>query len=108
MRSSRTRARRPSGERRRYEPTVVYQLAARLRASGVDLDRARGPWRVYERRAARPGRASREAMPVITNESTELVLDTREHAVDVAGLLNWCGVHQLEPVPGLTPPKPAD
>jgi hypothetical protein len=24
--------------------------------------------------------------------------------VDVAGLLNWCGVHELEPVPELTSP----
>jgi hypothetical protein len=40
---------------------------------------------------------------VVTNESAEFVVDTREHAVDVAGLLNWCGVHELEPVPELAP-----
>jgi hypothetical protein len=97
-------ARRLPTERPRYEPTAVYHLAARVRASGVDLDRASGPWRVRERRAMRPGRASVEVLPVITNESTELAVDTREHAADVAGLLNWCGVHQLEPVPELAPP----
>lgn len=97
-------ARRLSTERPRYEPTAVYHLAARLRASGVDLDRASGPWRVRERRAVRPGRASGQVLSVITNESTELAVDTREHAADVAGLLNWCGVHRLEPVPELAPP----
>jgi hypothetical protein len=43
-------------------------------------------------------------MSVVTNESATFLIDTREHAVDVAGLLNWCGVHELEPVPELTSP----
>jgi hypothetical protein len=97
-------ARRPPTERPRYEPTAVYHLAARVRASGVDLDRASGPWRVRERRAVRPGRSSVQVLALVTNESTELRVDTREHAADVAGLLNWCGVHDLEPVPELEPP----
>jgi hypothetical protein len=96
--------RRRSPERGRYEPIAVYHLAARLKASGIDLDRATGPWRVRERGVARPGRTGLHAMAVVTNESTEVLVDTREHAVDVAGLLNWCGVHDLEPVPELTPP----
>jgi hypothetical protein len=33
------------------------------------------------------------------------MVDTEEHAADVAGLLNWCGVHDLEPIPELTPPE---
>jgi hypothetical protein len=90
-------------ERGRYEPTAIYHLAARLKASGIDLDRAHGPWRVRDRRIARSGTGP-QAMSVVTNESTEFVVDTREHAVDVAGLLNWCGVHELQPVPELTPP----
>jgi hypothetical protein len=32
------------------------------------------------------------------------MVDTAERAHDVAGLLNWCGVHELDPVPELTPP----
>ena len=106
MRSSHTvahAARRRSREPGGYEPTAVYHLAARLKARGVDLDRATGPWRVRDRRIALPG-VGLHAMAVVTNESAEFVVDTREHAVDVAGLLNWCGVHELEPVPELTPP----
>ena len=97
--AARRRAREPRG----YEPTAVYHLAARLKASGVDLDRATGPWRVRDRRISLPG-VGLHPMAVVTNESAEFVVDTREHAVDVAGLLNWCGVHELEPVPELTPP----
>jgi hypothetical protein len=94
---------RRSSEREPYEPTAVYHLAARLKASGIDLDRANGPWRVRERRIALPG-VGLHAMAIVTNESAVFLVDTREHAVDVAGLLNWCGVHELEPVPDLTPP----
>jgi hypothetical protein len=79
----------------RYEPTVVYHLAEHAKASGVDLKQAEGPWRV---------RHSLE-IPVVTNEGTEVMVDTVEHASDVAGLLNWCGVHELNPIPELTPPK---
>ena len=106
MRSSHSAARatrRRAGELGGYEPTAVYHLAARLKASGVDLDRATGPWRVRDRRMASPG-VGFHAMAVVTNESAEFLVDTREHAVDVAGLLNWCGVHELKPVPELTPP----
>jgi len=98
-RATRRGAREPGG----YEPTAVYHLAAWLKARGVDLGRANGPWRVRDRRIALPG-TGRHPMSVVTNESAELVVDTREHAVDVAGLLNWCGVHELQPVPELTPP----
>ena len=91
-------------EHLRYEPTVVYHLAERAKARGVDLEGADGPWRVRERRLARPGRNSLQSIPVVTNEYTEVMVDTVEHATDVAGLLNWCGVHELEPVPELTPP----
>ena len=111
MRSSHSAARtersaartKRSRERGRYEPTAVYQLAARLKASGVDLDRARGLWQVRERQVPLPG-VGLHAMSVVTNESATFLIDTREHAVDVAGLLNWCGVHELEPVPELTSP----
>ena len=83
----------------RYEPIVVYMLAEQARSNGVDLEQAQGPWRPAERALARPGRKSLEVIPIITNEQTEVMVDTKEHAVDVAGLLNWCGVHELNPVP---------
>ena len=94
--------RRPS-QRSRYEPTVVYHLAEQVKANGVDLDRAEGAWRADARALSRPGRNSLHDIPVITNEHTEVMVDTAEHAADVAGLLNWCGVHELEPIPDLTP-----
>jgi hypothetical protein len=91
-------------ERLRYEPMVVYHLAERTKARGVDLRQAEGPWRPAIRRLERPGRNSLDAIPIITNETTDVMVDTKEHATDVAGLLNWCGVHELEPISDLTPP----
>lgn len=82
----------------RYEPRLVYELAALVKARGIDLSQAVGPWRTV-------GRASRPAR-VITNEHTQVIVDTSERAADVAGLLNWCGVHVLDPVPALVP-RPA-
>jgi hypothetical protein len=79
-----------------YEPSVVYELAARIKARGIDLSQAVGPWRPA-------GRPSRPA-PIITNEHTQVLVDSSERAADVAGLLNWCGVHDLNPVPELVPP----
>ena len=97
--------RKQRGEHRRYEPTAVYHLAARAKARGIDLAHAAGPWRAAERRLTRPGRVSLHSIPVVTNERTEVAVDTAEHAVDVAGLLNWCGVDELDPVPELTPER---
>ena len=104
MRANRRNRRPRTSQSRRYEPVAVYHLAERVKASGVDLRRVRGPWRPAERRVPRPGRVSLQAIPVVTNLATEVVVDTKEHAADVAGLLNWCGVDQLEPVPDLAPP----
>jgi YHS domain-containing protein len=79
----------------RYEPRLVYELAAWVKARGIDLSQAVGPWH----------RAGRESRPerVITNEHTQVIVDSSERAADVAGLLNWCGVHDLRPVPELVP-----
>ena len=90
--------------RLRYEPTVVYMLAEQARAHGVNLEAAPGPWRAAERRLDRPGRRSLSVIPVVTNEQTEVMVDTLERAAEVAGLLNWCGVHELNPIPELAPP----
>ena len=89
--------------RHRYEPTVVYIMAERARARGVDLEAAEGPWRPDVRALRRPGRNSLHNIPLVTNGQTEVMVDTPEHAADVAGLLNWAGVEQLEPDQDLRP-----
>lgn len=96
------RAERPRP--RRYVPTPVYALAEHLKDEGVELDRVHGPWRPTRRPLRRPGRNAQDAIPVVTNGVTEVAVDTAERAVDVSGLLNWCGVDRLEPVPNLRPP----
>jgi hypothetical protein len=101
---SAVRNQRHPNARMRYEPTVVYQLAERARSRGVDLNAMEGPWRADQRPLRAPGRNSLSAIPIITNEHTQVMVDTAEHAIDVAGLLNWCGVRDLEPVPDLVPP----
>lgn len=89
---------------RRYEPTPVYALAEHMKREGVKLHLIDGPWRPTRRPLRRPGRNAEGAIPIVTNGVTELAVDTAEHAVDVSGLLNWCGVDHLEPVPNLRPP----
>jgi hypothetical protein len=83
----------------------VYHLAETARSRGVDLGAAAGPWRAGKRHVRRPGRISLHEIPVVTNDRTAVVVDTAERAADVAGLLNWCGVHELDPVPELAPPR---
>jgi hypothetical protein len=90
--------------RMRYEPAAVYYLAEQTKAAGIDLEQAEGPWRAGVRALSRPGRKSLDKIPLVTNERTEVMVDTMEHASDVAGLLNWCGVGDLEPVTELVPP----
>jgi hypothetical protein len=92
--------------RMRYEPVAVYYLAEQAKADGVDLEQADGPWRAGVRALSRPGRKSLDNIPLVTNERTEVMVDTMEHASDVAGLLNWCGVRDLDPVNELVPPTP--
>jgi hypothetical protein len=88
----------------RYEPTPVYALAEQMKREGVELHLVHGPWRPMRRPLRRPGRNAEKAIPIVTNGVTELAVDTAEHAVDLSGLLNWCGVDHLEPVPNLRPP----
>jgi hypothetical protein len=89
---------------RRYEPTSVYVLADGLKREGVELDKVYGPWYPIRRALRRVGRNAQQAIPIVTNGVTQLAVDTAEHAADVSGLLNWCGVDRLEPVPNLRPP----
>jgi hypothetical protein len=89
---------------RRYEPTPVYALVEHLKREGVELHDVRGPWRPIGRPLRRPGRNAAKMIPIVTNGVTEVVVDTAERAADVSGLLNWCGVDRLEPVPNLRPP----
>jgi hypothetical protein len=89
---------------RRYEPTSVYALAEHLKREGLELHGVHGPWRPIGRPLRRPGRNAARMIPIVTNGVNELVVDTAERAADVSGLLNWCGVDHLEPVPNLRPP----
>lgn len=89
---------------RRYEPTPVYALADDLRREGVDLEHVEGPWHAIRRLLRRPGRKAEESIPIVTNGVTELAVDTAEHAIDVSGFLNFCGIDHLDPVPNLRPP----
>ena len=90
--------------RRRYEPTAVYHLAESLRRRGVDLASRSGPWRAIGRALRRPGRNRVPVLPIVTNGMAQVMVDTMEHARDLAGLLNWCGIEELDPVPDLVPP----
>jgi hypothetical protein len=104
---SSNRRQREAKARMRYEPTLVYHLAEHAKSRGVDLSQAEGPWRVDVRVVQRPGRTSLNSIPVVTNESAGVMVDTEERAADVAGLLNWCGVHDLDPIPDLSAPEGA-
>ena len=97
-------ARSTTDRRRRYEPTAVYHLADSLRRRGVDLASRAGPWRAVGRALRRPGRNRIPVLPIVTNGDAQVMVDTMEHARDLAGLLNWCGIEELDPVPDLVPP----
>ncbi|MDF2775812.1 MAG: hypothetical protein K0S86_5313 [Geminicoccaceae bacterium] len=90
--------------RRRYQPRAVYVLAESLRQRGIDFAKRGGPWRTMARALPRPGRNGLAFMPIVTNGMAQIMVDTMEHATDLAGLLNWCGVDELDPVPDLVPP----
>lgn len=90
---------------RRYEPTPVYVLAERLKRSGINLQQAYGPWYATGRLLRRLGRNAERAIPIVTNGVAEIVVDTAEHAVDLSGFLNLCGIEHLDPIPNLRPPQ---
>ena len=93
--------------RQRYQPAAIYQLAESLRRQGVDLAARSGPWRAVGRRLRHPGRNRIPVLPIVTNGQAQVMVDTMEHACDVAGLLNWCGIAHLDPVADLIPPATA-
>ena len=90
--------------RKRYQPSAIYHLADSLRRQGIDLATSSGPWRAVAAALQRPGRNRLPVVPIVTNGLAQVMVDTMEHARDVAGLLNWCGVDDLDPVPDLVPP----
>lgn len=102
-----SRSPRPSLGRRvqRYEPTVLYMLAERMKHEGVPLHRIPGPWRPARRSLRRRGRNAEREIPLVTNGAVDIAVDTAEHAVDLSGFLNAAGVHHLDPVPNLRPPE---
>ena len=90
--------------RRRYQPAAIYHVADSLRRQGIDLATRSGPWRVVARALQRPGRNRLPIVPIVTNGLAQVMVDTMEHARDLAGVLNWSGVKDLDPVPDLVPP----
>jgi hypothetical protein len=82
----------------RYEPTLAYMMAEQARSAGVNLDAMPGPWRACLRRR------DLALISVVSNGRTEVMVDTMVHAVDLAGLLNWCRLEDFQPVPDLVPP----
>ncbi len=88
----------------RYEPTAVYALANTLKCEGVDLQNLRGPWRPIRRALLRQGRNAERALPIVTNGTVEIAVDTAEHAADLSGFLNSAGLEHLDLVPNLRPP----
>jgi len=92
--------------RRRYQPAAIYHLIESLHSRGVDLATSSGPWRAIAHHLQRPGRKGVPVLPIVTNGLAQVMVDTMEHARDLAGLLNWCGVDDLDPVPDLVPPPP--
>jgi len=98
------RAEAKTDRRHRYEPRAVYQLAETLRDRGIDLARRAGPAHAVGRSLRRPGRNGVGFLPIVTNGMAQIMVDTMEHATDLAGLLNWCGVDELDPVSDLVPP----
>ena len=90
--------------RRRYEPKAIYHLIESLHRRGVDLTTSSGPWRAISHALQRPGRRGLSMIPIVTNGLSQVMVDTAEHARDLAALLNWCGVDDLDPVADLVPP----
>jgi hypothetical protein len=72
---------------------------------GVKLRFTRGPWHTDEQAVPHSDRDALEIVPVVTNGRTSMMVDTMEHAIDLAGLLNWCGIKQLNPVAALRLPS---
>jgi hypothetical protein len=99
------RAQGPQVRGRRYEPTAMYALANILKREGMDLHNIRGPWRPVRLALRRPGRNAERTVPIVTNGTVEIAVDTAEHAADVSGLLNSAGLAHLDPVPNLRPPE---
>jgi hypothetical protein len=90
--------------RTRYQPAAIYDLMDSLHRRGVDLATSSGPWRVIAHALKRPGREGVPFLPIVTNGLSQVMVDTMEHARDLAGLLNWSGVDDLDPVADLVPP----
>jgi hypothetical protein len=91
--------------RRRYQPTAIYHLIESLHRRGVDLATTSGPWQAMVQALGRPGRRGMPIIPIVTNGLSRVMVDTVEHAHDLADLLNWCGVDDLDPVADLVPPS---
>ena len=86
---------------RGYVLSCILAFVERVKRMGVKLGLTRGPWHTAEQRYPTPNASQVEIVPVVTNGRTAMMVDTMEHAIDIAGLLNWCGIKQLNPVAAL-------
>lgn len=103
--SKKTEVAGESDRRRRYQPRAIYEMVEALRQQGIDLATRSGPWRAVASQLSRPGRLGLSVLPIVTNGLAQIMVDTMEHACEVAGLLNWSGVDDLDPVSDLVPPS---
>ena len=97
---------RTDERRSRYVPTAAFAMADRLKRQGIDLPSLKGRWCATACKLRRPGRNGVNALPIVTDGVAAVMVDTMEHAMDLAGLLNWSGVERLDPVSDLVPPEP--
>ena len=90
-------ATRSTEERRmRYEPSAIYHLADSLRRQGIDLATRSGPWRAVARALQRPGRNRLPVVPIVTNGLAQVMVDTMEHARDVAVVARQLHAHVVD------------
>jgi hypothetical protein len=81
--------------RYRHEPTVVHRLLDVLKEDGMELGAMRGPWSISAVQLRRRGRGA-PVIPCVERGQTRLFAASEERARELAGLLNWCEIEEVE------------
>src|ERR1041385_8395109 len=89
---------RTAQDAREFILGCILSFVERVKRMGIRLGLKHGPWHTAEQPTPGSGPSEVKMVPVVTNGRTSLLVDTMEHAIDIAGLLNWCGITQLNPV----------